>query len=70
MKKSDKISYHQKDPSEIAKILSSLPQKIIEAKAKQQLGNLKDTSVFKKLRYEIALAKSLLSLPHEPRPVK
>ncbi len=67
MKKSDKISYHQKDIASLTKLISDLNQKLVESKAKQQLGGLKDTSVFKKIKYEIALVQSLISSKHDSK---
>lgn len=55
MKKTDKISYRQKSKEELTKILLDLRKKFVETKSKQLTGNQKDTSVFKKIKYEIAL---------------
>jgi ribosomal protein L29 len=60
MKKTDKISYHQKSPAELKTALADLKKKYLETKSKQYLGNQKDTSVFKKMRYEMALIATLL----------
>ena len=60
MKKTDKISYRQKSSEELRKNLLDLRKKIIETKAKQATGNQKDTSVFKKIKYEIALVLTLI----------
>ncbi len=60
MKKTDKISYRQKNTEELFKNLLDLRKKIIEARAKQATGNLKDTSVFSKIKYEIALISTLI----------
>jgi ribosomal protein L29 len=60
MKKTDKISYRQKSIEELLKNLLDLRKKIIETKAKQATGNLKDTSVFSKIKYEIALISTLI----------
>jgi ribosomal protein L29 len=60
MKKTDKISYRQKSIEELLKNLLDLRKKIIETKAKQATGNLKDTSVFSKTKYEIALISTLI----------
>lgn len=46
MKKTDKI--------ETLALISAKRKEIVEANAKQFLGNLKDTSIFRKLRKEIA----------------
>ncbi|OGL53551.1 50S ribosomal protein L29 [Candidatus Shapirobacteria bacterium RBG_13_44_7] len=67
MKKSDKISYQQKDPNELKKLLTDLQKKLVEQRSKFYLGNLKDTSVFKKIKYEIALISTILSTKHEPK---
>jgi ribosomal protein L29 len=60
MKKTDKISYRQKPKEELSKLLSDLKKKLVETKAKQLTGNQKDTSVFKKIKYEIALISTLI----------
>ena len=60
MKKTDKISYRQKSVEELHKILIDVKKKIAEAKTKYAAGNLKDTSIFKKSKYEIALILTLL----------
>ena len=61
MKKTDKISYRQKSTEELTKILIELRKKLVEAKAKSAQGNQKDTSVFKKINYEIKLISTLLT---------
>ncbi len=60
MKKTDKIAYQQKSKAELTKALADLKKTYIESKSKQYLGNQKDTSVFKKIRHEIALVQTLL----------
>jgi len=61
MKKTDKISYRQKSPVELNKNLLDLRKNLIEVHAKYATGNQKDTSVFKKIKSQIALIKTLLS---------
>ena len=60
MKKTDKISYRQKSSEELLKNLLDLRKKFIETKAKHGTGNLKDTSVFSKIKYEISLISTLI----------
>ena len=60
MKKTDKISYRQKSVVELNKILFETKKNKVETRAKQATGNLKDTSVFKKIKYEIALILTLI----------
>jgi ribosomal protein L29 len=60
MKKSDKIALTSKSVGDLPKLLADKKKAFFEAKAKQFLGSLKDTSVFKKLRFEIALLSSLI----------
>ena len=60
MKKTDKISYRQKSVEELNKILFENKKNLVEARAKQATGNQKDTSVFKKIKYEIALISTLI----------
>lgn len=61
MKKTDKISIRQKSSLELEKMLFDAKKKVVEFKAKLATGNLKDTSVFKKIKYEIAYISTLLS---------
>lgn len=60
MKKTDKISYKQKSLSELQKNLSELQKKLVELHIKHSTGNLKDTSLLAKVRYEIALTRTLI----------
>ncbi len=60
MKKTDKISYRQKSIEDLNKIVFDAQKKLVETKAKLATGNLKDTSVFKKIKYEIALVSKLI----------
>jgi len=60
MRKSDKIAMNQKSVPEAIKLLTERKKTLFEAKTKQFLGSLKDTSVFKKLRFEISLLSSLI----------
>ena len=60
MKKTDKISYRQKSPAELQKLLVDLRKKLVENRAKLLTGNQKDTSVFKKIKYEISLITTLI----------
>jgi ribosomal protein L29 len=61
MKKTDKISYRQKSPAELQKLLIGLKKNLVENKAKLLTGNQKDTSVFKKIKYEISLITTLIT---------
>ncbi len=61
MKKTDKISYRQKSPEELKKILVDLKKSLVETKSKFYTGNQKDTSVFKKIKHEIALISTILT---------
>jgi ribosomal protein L29 len=60
MKKTDKISYHQKSKEELIKLLNDLKKKLVETRTRHSTGNQKDTSVFKKINYEIALISTLI----------
>lgn len=62
MKKTDKISYLQKSSSELQKELLDLRKKLVETKAKLAMGNLKDTSQLKKIRYTISLINSQIKV--------
>jgi len=61
MKKTDKISYRQKGPEELKKNLIDLRKNLGELYAKHATGNQKDTSVFKKIKVQIALISTLLA---------
>ena len=61
MKKTDKLSMRQKTKAELGKMLIESKKKYLENKSKFATGNLKDTSVFKKIQYEIAYIKTLLT---------
>ncbi len=62
MKKTDKIAYQQNSREELNKRLVELKTKLVEDKAKHASGNIKDTSVFKKMRSEIALISTLINI--------
>ena len=61
MKKTDKIAYRQKTNQELIKNLSDLRKSLVEARVKYTTGNQKDTSVFKKIKYEISLILTILA---------
>jgi len=54
MKKTDKIGLSEKKASELLALILAKRKEIVENKSKQFLGNLKDTSIFRKLRREVA----------------
>lgn len=60
MKKSDKITYRQKPVEELQKILADLRTRFVETRIKHLTGNQKDTSVFKKMKNEIAVILTIL----------
>ena len=60
MKKTDKIAYSEKSLSELQKARAEASKKLVENRAKLITGNLKDTSVFKKIKYEIAYISTLI----------
>ena len=68
MKKSDKITYHQKSIAELRHQLASVRKQLIEARIKQSSGKLKDTSVLKKLKYQISLILTLLTHKQNANP--
>lgn len=61
MKKTDKISYRQKSREELVKTTTDLKKKLVETRSQFYLGQLKDTSVFKKIKYEMALIRTILT---------
>lgn len=60
MKKTDKISYRQKTKEELTNLLSDLKKKLVETRIKHLTGNQKDTSVFRKIKYEIAFISTII----------
>lgn len=60
MKKTDKISYRQKSREELIKLSTDLQKKIVESQSQLSTGQLKDTSIFKKLKYEVSLINTIL----------
>jgi len=60
MKKSDKMPYHQKNIAELNQQLASIRKKLVEARIKHGGGQLKDTSIFKKLKYQISLILTIV----------
>ncbi len=61
MKKTDKIAYRQKEVAQLRTILADLRRKLVETRAKLHTGNLKDTSVIKKIRAEITMVLTLIT---------
>ena len=66
MKKTDKISYKQKSTEELQKLLIDLKKQLVETRIKHLTGNQKDTSVFKKIKYEIALILTIIKENDKP----
>lgn len=61
MKKNDKIALRQKSADELRKSLRETNLKIAESKVKFTNGALKDSSVFKKLHYQLSFITTLLN---------
>lgn len=61
MKKTDKIVLTEKTVSELLNLISQKRKEVVESKTKQFLGNLKDTSIFRKLRREVATLSTHLA---------
>ncbi len=61
MKKNDKIAIVQKSAPELRKLLAETYQKHAEHRVKHANGTVKDSSLFKKLNYQISLITTLLS---------
>lgn len=61
MKKTDKIGRRQKSTLELTTLLSDLKKKLVETRSKHLTGNQKDTSVFSKIKYEIAFISTILT---------
>ena len=60
MKKTDKIALSTKTAAELIIIQATKRKEQVEAKSRQFLGNLKDTSIFRKLRRELAVISTYL----------
>jgi len=61
MKKTDKMSYRQKSSQELTVALADLQKKLVETRLKHLTGNQKDTSVIRKIKYEIAYVSTLIT---------
>jgi len=61
MKKTDKMSYRQKSSQELVSALADLQKKLVETRLKHLTGNQKDTSVIRKIKYEIAYVSTLIT---------
>ena len=61
MKKNDKIALRQKSTEELQKALLENNQKLAESKVKYTNGSIKDSSVFKKIKYQMSFIKTLLN---------
>jgi len=61
MKKTDKISYRQKAIVELEKLLSDKRKLLVETKAQFITGQKKDSSIFKKMKYELSLIATLIT---------
>lgn len=61
MKKTDKMSYRQKSPQELHKALADLQKKLVETRLRHLTGNQKDTSVIRKIKYEITYISTLIT---------
>lgn len=61
MKKTDKMSYRQKSSQELISALADLQKKLVETRLKHLTGNQKDTSVIRKIKYEIAYVSTLIT---------
>ncbi len=62
IKKSDKIAYLQKTKKVLETELQKAQKKLVATRIKVRLGQEKDHSKLKKIRYEIALIKTILKI--------
>ena len=60
IKKTDKIAYRQKNIDQLKTDLLENRKKLVEMRMKLSLGQEKDTSVIKKLKYKIAFILTLI----------
>lgn len=65
MKKTDKIATTQKSEAELNQELKKLQKDLFESRVKHSMASTKDTSVFKKIKYQIAFIKTLLNKKHD-----
>ena len=61
MKKTDRISYKEKTVAELKSLLSAARTKLVESRAKNSTGNLKDVSILSKIKYEISYFSTLIN---------
>ena len=61
MKKTDKMSYRQKSVQELTAVLANLQKTLVETRLKHLTGNQKDTSLIRKIKYEIAYISTLIT---------
>jgi ribosomal protein L29 len=61
MKKSDKIALKDKSVASLQSDIGAEHKKLSEALVKFSQGHHRDTSVFKKIKYQIAYLKTLIS---------
>ncbi len=61
MKKADKISYREKSSAELEKQAFELQKSLVENRVKLSNGSLKDSSVIKKIRQQIAMIKTYIN---------
>jgi len=55
------MSYRQKSSQELTVALADLQKKLVETRLKHLTGNQKDTSVIRKIKYEIAYVSTLIT---------
>jgi len=68
MKKSDKIKYQKMTVDQLAKEMQTVKADLVQLRIKQSMGQVEDTSLFKKSRYKIAYFTTLISQKqHEPK---
>lgn len=61
MKKSDKINLKDKSVAELQRQLVDSRRQLAESRMKIATGQLTDTSVFKKIKYQISLLLTLIT---------
>ncbi len=61
MKKTVKIDLREKSSKDLQKHIKDKSKELLELKVKHNLGKVKDTSVFTKLKSEIAYCLSLVT---------
>lgn len=70
MKKTDKIKYQKMTVDKLQKEMVTIKTNLIQLRIKHSLGQVKDTSLFKKSRYVIAYLNTLIAQKQNEKATK